>query len=456
MKRRAVWVTIAAVGLLAPGALAQAGKEPGQHPMKQQPAHNQPPTGVDQGASPIAETASFEEGDWRALTTEPYEDIDRGRSELTKKQYPAASRELRRAAVWLKLTAGHFGTQAKGELSRAAQVLDDLSDGVMPGAQQRSSKDVDEELAFVEYQLARFHANQAAARWSSRDNDGAGLFLKMASLEADAGLKLSGKKPDAAGKKVLKNAEDTGNELLKGGSLAPDKVDKALDEVKGEIDKLASAVQPIADKQTAANINPTLDARDWMAVHGEVAEELKAAKSDFAKNAHMDAVQDMLVAAAVLELEGNRAGDKAKAAAADTANELEQQARNVKDGNVKRAGDLDATFAKTQLALAFAHGDLAKKLWGERKTMEVGAELDAAAEALDQAIGYKTIDTPATTKKVIGDTKKLAASLMRGSGFDAAEVEKRIEAFRAELSKVGAAPTKPAKPAPKPRRQAQR
>jgi hypothetical protein len=491
MKRRAVWVTIAAVGLLAPGAFAQAGNQPGQQPTKQQPDKQQPDKqqpdkqqpgkplpakpgqsmqqpgqmgqqqpgqmGQQQGqGSGIAEAATLDENEWRALTTEPFESIEQARTDFGKKRYVTASGHLRNAAVWLKLASGHFAGDAKNELLKAVQVLNELSDGVMPGDQQRSTKDVDQQLAFVSYQLARFHANEAASRWSSRDNDGAGLFLKMAALEADKGLRYGDKKPDSDGKKAIKNGEDIGNELLKGGEVTPDKVDKALDDVKGQLDKLAAVVQPIADKQQAVNIAPTLDARDWMAFHGELTDELKAVKSDFNKNGHADAVQNMFVASALLKLEGNHAGDRAKTATADAANELVQQARNIKDGTVKRAGDLDATFAKTQLAMAFAHNDLAKKLWGERNTMEAGGELGAAADALGESIGYKTIDVPKDTKKVIDDTKKLAAEMVSGKAFDAAAVDQQLEAFGKQLGRVGSAPLKNNKQAQKARQQAQR
>ena len=469
MKRKAVWVTIAALGLLAPGALAQAG-QPGQQTQKQQQAkpsapakqhvhpgqqgqHGQSMGQAGQPMKGLAETNAFDEADWRALALEPSEHIEKGHSTFTRDVY-ATSVDFRRAAAILKISATHFAGEARTSFMKSAQILEKYADDLGAGQKPKDKKDFEANLAFIEQALAQFHQQEASRLWSNREPEVAGAFLKAAIKELDSGASWSGKKLERADKKMLGDAEKVANDMQR-GKAAPDAVDKALNDVTGEVQKLAAALPATGNKELAVTISSALNEKDWMSLQEEPIEEMKIAKKVFGKNDHLDAIESLRQAAALLKLQAGHVADhKAKTLLSDAANEMDQKATALQQGTLKKAGELEPLFAKADLALSIAHVSLAQKFWSDKKTFDAGSELGGATSALEQALDYKTLTAPASTKTAIKDAKKVSTEMMRGTGFKAADVDKAIGNLAIEIGKVTEAPVRQAQKLT--RRQAQR
>lgn len=141
-------------------------------------------------------------------------------------------------------------------------------------------------------------------------------------------------------------------------------------------------------------------------------------------------------AAAFTRTQAERASGLDKDGLANSAKELDRLATSVGNRSVKSVKTLDYAFARTQVAEAQYHYTQMLAAWKKRDGGVAGAELTMAIDHLDRGVSDAGLRLPTEAQATLVEVRSLAREMTKGSVLVAADVEKTLTTFDAELQRI--------------------
>lgn len=215
------------------------------------------------------------------------------------------------------------------------------------------------------------HLRQARQDYLKGDNVAAAVAMR----EGSAFLKQELPQADSKGKTVLDKASE---ELMKNAALVEsDEIDsvKQLDQV------FAKAYQ--ADIE---HLWIVADEQEWIPIIEMPQQHWQTAKKNYLAKDNQAAAKEVRKGAVFLNLEANRTTDKnIKLNLLNSAENLEQLAKNIKEGKVSDVDMLNRAFAKGQLAMGQFYESQAKNSESQGELTTAGKEIIGAFHHLQAA-----------------------------------------------------------------------
>ncbi len=215
------------------------------------------------------------------------------------------------------------------------------------------------------------HLSQARRDYLKGDNMAAAVAMR----EGSAFLKQELPQADTQGQAALKQASD---DLMKNASLVES---NEIDSVK-DLDRVfAKAYQ--ADTE---HLWLVADEEEWIPVIEKPQQHWQAAKDYYLDQDNQAAAREIHQGIAFLNLEANRTTDKdLKSKILDSVQNLEQLAKNVREGKVDHVETLNRAFAGGQLAMGQFYESQAQASESQGKLTTAGNEIIGAFHHLEAA-----------------------------------------------------------------------
>ncbi|PKN17359.1 MAG: hypothetical protein CVU71_16410 [Deltaproteobacteria bacterium HGW-Deltaproteobacteria-6] len=161
-----------------------------------------------------------------------------------------------------------------------------------------------------------------------------------------------------------------------------------------------------------------------------------------AKQNYLDKKMDAAAAqikksAAFMKKESMKASEKSKAALADSAQELEKLAGDVKKGSVTSVKKMEDAFGRAYHALALdAHARSAES-WAKKESVKAGESLDKAATYLERGFAWTGRKIEAGTKNALKKSRELSVKLKAKGRAVADDVGKGLKEAGKEIEQFG-------------------
>lgn len=161
------------------------------------------------------------------------------------------------------------------------------------------------------------------------------------------------------------------------------------------------------------------------------------AKTAFEQKDNVTAAKDIRKAIAFIHLDEARATGSTKASLQAVTEDLAGLATTVENNQVTSASELDNAFVRAHQALATYHQTRAVEALTNQNSTEVGYELQAAADHLEQALRRSGHGTDSTSLSMIGDLRTLADQLIAGQSPDMTKMSQTLQSFGTTLEQLG-------------------
>lgn len=170
---------------------------------------------------------------------------------------------------------------------------------------------------------------------------------------------------------------------------------------------------------------------------GEPERHFRQASSLFTEGDNHGAASEIRAGAALLSLEaGREGGDNASGLQSAAAN-LDDLAAKVERGDVASRAELNQAFARADLALAKHYRETADKALTNKEHANAGRLLKAAADSLDDAVGW-TGQTPSSAQAQAWDQiHALQTKIRNGANWSYGEAKKGIGYLGTQIQYLG-------------------
>lgn len=172
----------------------------------------------------------------QAIEDEPETRFHRAREYFFKDDLAAAAKEIRKAAVFLRLESGWATKEGKGGLIASAIELDKLADDVEKGSVV-SVKELDDAFSRAHYALARHYHLKATESGVKQAYKKLGIELKAAVKHLKHALLWSGHKIESAFKELVNDVHMLEEKLMGDEKRDQEETGKVIDSVGREIEK---------------------------------------------------------------------------------------------------------------------------------------------------------------------------------------------------------------------------
>jgi hypothetical protein len=178
---------------------------------------------------------------WYPVTEEPQRHFTDAVAAYAKKDYRAATTDIRKATSYLRLEAGRATGEAKQELDRSVTELDSLGASVEKGA-AKDAHSMPQAFAKASHALALEHRSKAAESWARKDYDKAGYELKASSLGLESAGSWAGGEAKAGASATVADTRALGDKLASGGTWTRDEVAKGFESLGNSINALGQKI----------------------------------------------------------------------------------------------------------------------------------------------------------------------------------------------------------------------
>ncbi len=157
----------------------------------------------------------------------------------------------------------------------------------------------------------------------------------------------------------------------------------------------------------------------------------------FARGDRTHAAAEIRVGAALLKLEAGRHDATNKTGLEDAAKHLDDLAAGVAKGTVKSPKELNAAFARADLALARHYHEMAKASAERNEHENTGYWLEGAADSVDDAAEWSGHKLAASGTATVKGARSLGTQLEGGAKWTADEVKKSVSDLGSEIESLG-------------------
>lgn len=178
---------------------------------------------------------------WNDLSDEPGEHMDRARNAFLAVDAAEAAAQIRKAAIYLRITAGHAVDGSKWALIRSAHEFEGLAHRIEEG----TVKSVGElDAAFARALHSHHHCVLAERSWMARQNERAGKQLRAAADNLEKAAARTGHALQTATAAVAKETRLVAGKLVEGTGFVVDEVGKGFAKFGKQVEDVGKGIEP--------------------------------------------------------------------------------------------------------------------------------------------------------------------------------------------------------------------
>lgn len=181
-----------------------------------------------------------------------------------------------------------------------------------------------------------------------------------------------------------------------------------------------------------------MPATGFYSIHNEPGKSFHEARQNFLNEEAKIAAADIRKGVAYLKMEKAVAKKEMRDSITAAERDLEKLARNVEQGTVESAGELDAVFARAHQALAKSYITRASEAWAEKDEAKTGQLLKTAITHLKSTYAWSGKMMDASTAAAVRESRNVAGKLIAGIGWAAEETGKALKTTGTEIDNFGA------------------
>ncbi len=185
----------------------------------------------------------IEEDQWHKLADEPDRHMGRARESFLMEDTRTAAAELRKAAVHVKIAAGHATGRGKAALLRSEHELEHTARRVGEGA-VRSVEELDLASARALHALSDYQYINAAEAWRKREARLAGQYMRAAANNLERAAARTDATMRAATAVVVKDSRLISGRLVEGTGFVIDEVGAGIEAIGHQLERVGTAVLP--------------------------------------------------------------------------------------------------------------------------------------------------------------------------------------------------------------------
>jgi hypothetical protein len=187
---------------------------------------------------------------WDDLSDEPGRNMDLARQAYLAVNLGEAAAALRKAATYLKITAGRAADGSKRALLRSAHEMESLAHRVEAGT-VKSVAEIDAASARALHALSHHHWVLAEKSWAAEQTRAAGRQMRAAADNLERAAARTGKAVQNATREVAKDVRVVSGKLIEGTGFAFDEVGKGFAALGRQVENVGKKIEPAP--ATAAN-----------------------------------------------------------------------------------------------------------------------------------------------------------------------------------------------------------
>jgi hypothetical protein len=191
---------------------------------------------------------------WSDLSDEPGINMDRAREAYLAVDVGEAAAALRKAATYLKISAGQAADGSKRLLLKSAHELEALAHRTEAGA-VKSVAEIDAASARALHALSHYHLVLGESSWAKEESRAAGKHMRAAAENLERAAARTGKAVQHATHEVAQDARVISGKLIEGTGYAFDEVGKGLAALGRQVENVGKKIEPAP--ATAANPSAT-------------------------------------------------------------------------------------------------------------------------------------------------------------------------------------------------------
>lgn len=185
----------------------------------------------------------LEEDQWHKLADEPDRHMGRAREAFLMKDARTAAAELRKAAVHVRIAAGHATERGKTALLRSEHELEHTARRVEEGA-VKSVEELDIASARALHALSDYQYIKAAEAWRKRETRQAGQYMRAAANNLERAAARTDATMRAATAEVVKDSRAISGRLVEGTGFVIDEVGAGIEAIGHQLERVGTSVLP--------------------------------------------------------------------------------------------------------------------------------------------------------------------------------------------------------------------
>lgn len=179
---------------------------------------------------------------WNDLSDEPGEHMDRARNAFIAVDAAEAASQIRKTAIYLRITAGHAVDGSKRALIRSAHELEGLAHRVETGT-VKSVGELDAAFARALHSLSHHHCVLAERSWMARQNERAGKQLRAAADNLEKAAARTGHALQTATAAVARETRLVAGKLVEGTGFVVDEVGKGFAKFGKQVEDVGKGIE---------------------------------------------------------------------------------------------------------------------------------------------------------------------------------------------------------------------
>jgi hypothetical protein len=193
----------------------------------------QPPTGF----------VMIEEDRWNLMADEPDHHIGRAREAYLMMDAKTAAREIRKAAIYLRVAGSHATERARRGLIQAEHDLDHLAKRIESGT-IRSVEELDLATARALHALADYQYIKAAEKWREREVRVSGQYLRASVDNLEHAAARTDARMRAATAEMARESRVMANRLAEGTGYVVEEIGTGFEAFGREIERVGMRLFP--------------------------------------------------------------------------------------------------------------------------------------------------------------------------------------------------------------------
>lgn len=192
---------------------------------------------------------------WTELADEPARSMEHAREAYLAVDVRDAAKALRKAATYLKISAGQAGAASKHALQHSARELESLAQRVEAGT-VKSVAELDAVSARALHALSHHHCLLAERSWAAEETRATGRQMRAAAENLERAAARTGKAVQTATHNVASGVRVISGKLIEGTGFAIDEVGKGIAALGGQIDNVGKRIEPSPTPSAKAGDTP--------------------------------------------------------------------------------------------------------------------------------------------------------------------------------------------------------
>lgn len=194
-------------------------------------------------ATPGSRKITVDEELWLRLADEPGHHMQESRDRFFRGDRTGAATHMRKAAVYLRLSAQNSTDPAGERLLSSAKELESLASQTEAGT-LRSIRMLESAFARAHHALALHHHAMATESWGRRQQRIAGYRMRAAADATERSARWAGGEIQEGATAVYRGTRTLGGRLIEGTGVVVDEVGKGLGTIGRQIERVGEKVIP--------------------------------------------------------------------------------------------------------------------------------------------------------------------------------------------------------------------